>query len=175
MMPLFNNWNSGMTWSKNLVWMCAVNHGIAFGAGLYEHKVVVPLWIENAADEKCKINSEEMRRTDSGKKFWIFVGTIPLTSLTLCGLYVSYLSKSESKVARWLQLSSVLSLVERSFTFSFFIPNAIRLMNADRENKDRSDLCFIARLWVRLNYVRLLLSGTAWISALSALSLIESE
>jgi hypothetical protein len=55
--------------SSVVLWLFVVNLGVVAGAGLYEARVVVPLW---AADPPRSLASP-----DSGRRFWGFVGTVP--------------------------------------------------------------------------------------------------
>jgi hypothetical protein len=69
-----------------LLWLFVINHGIAFGAGLYEQRIVLPQWFSRSSGSGIRVNSEAMRNTDTGRRFWAFVTTVPLTLLTLANL-----------------------------------------------------------------------------------------
>ena len=69
-----------------LLWLFVINHGIAFGAGLYEQRVILPQWFSRSSESGIRVNSAAMRRTDTGRRFWTFVTTVPLTLLTLANL-----------------------------------------------------------------------------------------
>lgn len=168
------------TWEVYSLWMYTLNLGVAFGAGYYENQVVVPLWIKFERSTKndkmydVVVDSAEMRRMDPGRKFWAFVSTIPLTALTITQLFTKrFNGRHESAALTWLKISSTISCIERAMTFTFFIPNAIKLMNAEMSDKDDSTKQ-IALRWTRLNYARLLLSGLAWITAMKALTTVDS-
>ena len=44
--------------STTLLWLFVINLGIAFGAGLYEHRIVVPNWISSSDDSGAHWNAE---------------------------------------------------------------------------------------------------------------------
>lgn len=169
------------TWEVYSLWMYTLNLGVAFGAGYYENKVVVPLWIkferskESDKNDDIVVDSAEMRRMDPGRKFWAFVSTIPLTTLTITQLFTKRINGRHDSIAlSWLRVSSIISCIERAMTFSFFIPNAIKLMDAG--NSDEGDSTKqIALRWTRMNYIRLLLSGLAWITSMKALTTIDCQ
>ena len=69
-----------------LLWLFVINHGIAFGAGLYEQRVILPQWFSRSSESGICVNSAAMRSTDTGRRFWTFVTTVPLTLLTLANL-----------------------------------------------------------------------------------------
>ena len=69
-----------------LLWLFVINHGIAFGAGLYEQRIILPQWFSRSSESGICVNSAAMRSTDTGRRFWTFVTTVPLTLLTLANL-----------------------------------------------------------------------------------------
>ena len=91
--------------------------GTAFGAGLYESRVVVPLW---TSDPPASLQSP-----DSGHRFWAFVTTGPLTLLTVANLVAAWQSQGPARA--WWLTAALVTLVERGMTFGFFIPTMIRL------------------------------------------------
>lgn len=154
------------------MWLYVMNHGIAFGAGFYENEVVVPLWM-GYRKNRVYLNPELMRRIDPGQKFWAYVSTVPLTLLTCSQFYYVGLKEAKSVEDRWLQVSASIALAERLFTFCFFIPNAVKLMKYPDEKAINGDIKPVEstiRWWVGLNYIRLLLSGSAWVTAMAAIS-----
>lgn len=75
--------------STLLLWLFVINLGISFGAGLYEKIIVLPMWFTKFPEIGYRVNVSAMRETDTGKKFWAGVNTVPLTLLTLANLIVS--------------------------------------------------------------------------------------
>jgi hypothetical protein len=59
-----------------------INHGIAFGAGLYEQRIL-PQWFIRSSEFGVRVNSEAMRSSDTGRRFWAYITTVPLTLFTL--------------------------------------------------------------------------------------------
>jgi len=153
-----------------LLWLFIMNLGIAFGAGLYETKIILPQWFNKSEDGVYSVNLKAMNETDTGRKFWGFVTTMPLTLLTIANLIVA-LRSGEPRHDWWLA-SSLIVLVERMATFCFFIPVAIQLMKADTLKPEA--ISSKVNLWIRLNYFRNLLTVLGWIAALKTLSIIAS-
>ena len=153
--------------SEILLWLFVINHGIAFGAGLYEHRIVVPQWFSRSQNSGLQVNSEAMRRTDTGRRFWAYVTTVPLTLLTLASLVVAWQAQSPRR--EWWIGAAVITLVERIGTFSYFIPTAVKLMRAETLPSARADT--MASRWMSLNRVRAALALVGWLAALKALSL----
>jgi hypothetical protein len=75
---------------KILLWLFVINLGIAFGAGLYESRIVVPQWISSSPESRNRWNAEAAQRADTGLKFWVYVTTVPLTLLTTANLLAAW-------------------------------------------------------------------------------------
>jgi hypothetical protein len=150
--------------SNILLWLFVVNLGVAFGAGLYEHRIVVPSWI-SIDDTGAHWNADVARRDNTGLRFWAYVTTGPLTLLTLANLFAAWRT---SGVARgWWLAAALLVLSDRILTASYFIPAMVGLMNA----VDSPASVAAATRWASLNYVRHALVLAGWLSALKAFSM----
>jgi hypothetical protein len=141
------------------LWLFVINLGVAFGAGLYEHRIVVPTWI-SASHWKA----DAALRDDTGRRFWAFVTTLPLTLLTLANLYSAWGSGSD--VRAWWLTAGAAALADRALTFGYFIPVMVRLMRMP----DSPAAVAAATRWSRLNYLRHALVLTAWLAALKVLA-----
>ncbi len=153
-------------WMRVLLWLFVIDLGIAVGAGLYEHRIVFPRWLATAADGSVHWNSEAVRLDNSGLRFWAYATTGPLTLLTAANLWVAWQYASGWVRAWWLTASSI-SLIERAFTFAYFIPTMIGLMNAP----DTAESIGTAMRWSELNYIRHGLAFVAWLAALQTFSI----
>ena len=142
-----------------------INLGIAFGAGLYEHRIVVPRWV-TADDSGGRWNADAVRRDNTGLRFWAYVTTGPLTLLTLANLLAAW--KTIGTVRTWWLAAALLAMADRVLTFSYFIPTIVGLMNA----ADSTASVAAATRWAHLNYLRhgLVLGG--WLAALKTFSLL---
>ena len=145
-----------------LLWLFVVNLGIAFGAGLYESRMVVSPWI--AAVSRGDVASHP----DSGRQFWVFVTTGPLTLLTLASLVAAW--QTQGAIGRWWLVAAVFTLVERIMTFAFFIPQMLRLQRG--QVVPPSKVKAVATRWANLNHLRSALCLAAWLAALKAFSLL---
>ena len=136
--------------TEALLWLFIMNLGIAFGAGLYEQRIILPQWFNRLPQSGLRVDSEAMRRTDAGREFWAYVTTVPLTLLTLASLVVAYQSQGPRR--DWWLSAAVIILFELIETFSYSIPTALKLMRAESLPESTVDTMFSQ--WVRLNYVR---------------------
>lgn len=150
-----------------LLWLFIINLGIAFGAGLYETIIVLPQWFLKSSGPGFLLNSKAMNETDVGRKFWGMVTTIPLTLLTISNNIFAFQSLGERH--DWWLAASLIILIERVGTFSFFIPTAIKLMSV--EDVVSTKTTKMISVWVRMNYIRNGLTLIGWLLALKVLSI----
>jgi hypothetical protein len=139
-----------------LLWLFVINLGIAFGAGLYETRVVIPQWA----------NLPPKDWPNTGLLFWVYVTTVPLTLLTLANLIAAWLDEGGRR--KWWLGAVVIVFAERITTFSYFIPAMLNLTSSDLTHAE-----IAARLsqWLLFNHARHLLTLAGWLMALKAISL----
>lgn len=147
-----------------VLWLFILNLGTAFGAGIYEARIVVPQWFSRSTPPS--IHAATMQKLDVGRTFWSFVTTIPLTLLTIANLILAW--QSAPPAHSWWLAAALITLAERIGTFTFFIPTAIKFQQANQQ--PMAQLNRLIRPWIILNYVRNALTLIAWICALQALS-----
>lgn len=145
-----------MTAAVVLLWLFVINLGIAFGAGLYESRVVAPLWASAPPDS--------LRTPDSGLRFWAIVTSGPLTLLTLASLYFAW--QAGGTLGQWWLAAAGVALLERLSTFAYFIPTMLRLQ---RSTLPQQDVGAQFARWRLFGYGRLALDFAAWLLAMRAL------
>ena len=154
------------TLSKVFLWLFLLNLGTAFGAGLYEHRIVVADWLSLGPDGLWHWNAQVAQQDDTGRRFWGFVTTGPLTVLTLATLFAAW--KAPVGLRGWWLGAGVAALMDRLLTFGFFIPTMIRLGQA----ADSPEAVATATQWSQLNHVRHGLVLVAWILAMKAFTVL---
>lgn len=148
-----------MLWKRIVLWLFVINLGVAFGAGVYESRVVVSRWADIPPDQW----------PNTGLLFWAYVTTVPLTLLTILNAIAAYRSRNPQR--RWHLSATAVVIVERLATFSYFIPTMIGLMGS--QGLSEAEIRASLTQWELLNYVRHLLTLTGWILALKALTKFE--
>ena len=148
-----------------LLWLLMMNLGLALGAGLYEQRIVIPNWI-TASEGVMQWSAETAKHDDTGRRFWVFLTTIPLTVLVLANFPAAW--GAPAVVRKWWITAALVSLVERILTFGYFIPTMVSLVEAPNssESVDR------AVQWASLNDLRHGLVLAAWLCAQRALWLL---
>ena len=153
--------------SRILLWLFVINLGIAFGAGLYESRVVFPQWLISLPDSTYRWNAEAARNANTGLSFWVFITTVPLTLLSLANLVAAW--RAQSAARRWWLAAALFAVADRIFTFSYFIPTMLKLMG--EKNLPDAEAVALAMQWENLNYLRHAILLVAWLAALKAFSL----
>jgi hypothetical protein len=148
--------------STILLWLFVINLGIGLGAGLYESRIVVPRWVETG-----EWNAQAAQADNTGLRFWVYITTGPLTLLTLANLIVAWRSRGPVRV--WWLAASLFALADRAFTFSYFIPTMVKLM----QDQDLSGPVALSTFsqWMNLNYLRHAIVIAALLAALKAFAL----
>ena len=137
-----------------VLWLFVINLGIAFGAGLYEARVVIPEW----ASLPPRV------WPNTGLLFWVYVTTVPLTLLVIANGFAWLRSDRPSN---WYLAAMIFAVVERIATFAYFIPAMVRLMSSDAA--PQSEITEALSQWLLMNYGRHALVFSAWFSSLKAL------
>ncbi|MGH7564347.1 MAG: DUF1772 domain-containing protein [Gemmatimonadota bacterium] len=156
------------SFAKVLLWLYVLNLGIAFGAGLYESRIVIPDWLA-MSEGGYRWNAEAAREDNTGLRFWVYVTTVPLTVITFANLVGAWRARGSSSV--WWTVAALTALVERLLTFLYFIPTMIELMGDGTIPGVEAEA--MAQQWVNFNYLRHGLTLIAWLAALRAFALIH--
>src|SRR5262245_14032764 len=105
---------------KILLWLFVLNLGVVFGAGIYEARISVARWIGRPPAAGPAWHADEARRDDTGRRFWGFTTTVPLTLITLANLWAAW--QSSGTIRTWWLVAALFALGDRIFTFTYFIP-----------------------------------------------------
>jgi hypothetical protein len=147
-----------------LLWLLVIAIGIEIGAGIYEARVLVPLWSSSPPESLIAYQSQSMP-PDPGRKFWIFA--TPLVGLlSLANLFPAWRSTGARR--RWWLLGAGLSLLVVIATFAYFVPTLIKLQRAAVLPGD--EVIALITWWVRLNWLRAVVFFIGWLAVLRALS-----
>ncbi|HEX6178943.1 MAG TPA: DUF1772 domain-containing protein [Thermoanaerobaculia bacterium] len=153
---------------ETVLWLFIIFLGITFGAGLYESRIVVSDWT-TAPDGTAAWDSQAAIADDTGRRFWGFVTTGPLTLLAITSLVLAW--RTPPPVRSWWLSAAGVSIADRLLTFSYFIPTMVGLM----KTADSAAARATAAQWASLNHLRHVIVLVAWLLALKALSLVRAN
>jgi hypothetical protein len=143
--------------------------GVEIGAGIYEARVLVPLWSSDPPRSLVAYNLQPLR-PNPGLRFWIF--STPLVGLLgLANLAPAFRSVPPGRA--WWITGSLLAVALVVVTFVYFVPEVV----AFEALRDPGAVSMASRVqrWVALNWVRTAVYIFAWLSCLRALSLQSTE
>lgn len=150
-----------------VLWLFVIFSGIAVGAGLYEMRVNVPRWFTSGSSSARPVDVDAITTDDSGRRFWAYVTTGPLTLLTVAGCVFAWNPATARE--RWWLAGAVVMLAERLGTLGYFIPTLLKLVQATP--LPAKTAAQVAHRWVQLNRIRAMFAAAGWLAALRALSL----
>jgi hypothetical protein len=162
--------------SQIILWLFVLALGITMGGGLYEVRVVMPLWGSAPPDSVIAYYQHNVAfpqfAPDQGGNFWIMV--TPLATLLSIGVLISaYWTRGVHR--RWRMAAAAAALTVQVATFAWFVPNIIRLLGGDVLTMSRDDVSSLANLWINLNWVRVALIMLAWLFALRAITIPSTD
>ena len=154
------------------LWLFVIALGIEIGAGLYETLVVLPLWTSAPPDSVTAYHQHNAANPqftlNAGGRFWMFA--TPLVGLLALATLLSGL-RTRPQHRQWRIAGTILALVVVLSTFAWFVPNIIRLQSKDVMVMSPDEVASLTKAWVNLNWVRVVLYVSGWLSALRALSI----
>lgn len=147
-----------------LLWLLVITVGGEFGAGLYEARVLVPLWSAAPPASIVAYNLQALR-PNPGLNFWII--STPLVGLLgLANVVAAWRSAGPNR-KWWLGGATAIALVVVA-TFIYFVP-VLQSFERLREGGTNA-IATQAHLWVTLNWLRAMVVLGAWLSLLKAFS-----
>ena len=147
------------TLAPALIWLLVIFLGITVGAGLYEARVVVPIWATTPPDTWI----------NTGTAFWAFISTGPLTLIVLVSLIAVWWF--DGPAHNWWLAALCVVIVERIVTFTYVIPTMIWLQ---QQGGMSSEVSSTLATWSLVNHGRHVLTFAAWLLSLKALSLLST-
>ncbi|MEO7956164.1 MAG: DUF1772 domain-containing protein [Fibrobacteria bacterium] len=132
------------------LWAFVINLGVVLGAGLYESRIEAPRWLSADGDGALRWNRDVAVAANVGLRFWVYVSTIPLTLLTLGSLVLLW--QAPDPVRGWWMAAALVALIDRTMTFSYFIPSMLKLMTEGIYGE--AEAAAKACLWLKLAWVR---------------------
>jgi hypothetical protein len=154
-----------MTPYTTALWIYSVMASVIFGAGVYESFVVHPAWSRKPPESMVGFAGTPVSRMNIAA-FWAPV--TPLYVLSGLGALAAALWAGNREAP--LILSAVCAVSAMVWTLTYFRPRIHRFLEEGGGNIPAGRLEAEARLWVRLNVIRVALVGISWWGALAALA-----
>ena len=150
------------------LWLFVIVLGLDIGAGLYESRIVVPLWANGVPATLAAGNPFARVAIDAGVRFWAYM-TTAVAILAVAALIFGLRTQPPQRT--WQTVATVAELVAVAMTLLYFRPTLIRLFMGHGAGLSTEAIESTVQIWVRLSFVRIALSFGAWCVALRALAL----
>lgn len=150
------------------LWLFVIALGLDLGAGVYEARIVVPLWASGIPDTLAAGNPYGRVAIDAGMRFWAYM-TSAVALLVLLALAFGFAAPPAQRV--WQIFACVVELVAVAMTLLYFRPTLVRLFMGHGAGLSREAIASMVRTWVMWSRVRIVISLIAWCTSLYALSL----
>jgi hypothetical protein len=148
--------------TRILLWLLVVVLGVEIGGGIYEARVLVPLWSSSPPESLVAYNLQSLR-PNPGLAFWMF--STPLTGLlALVNLVAGW--RSVGRLRRWWLGGAAATVTMVAVTFIYFVPE-LNVFDALRDG-GATELASRVDRWTTLNWARAIVYIAAWLSLLHA-------
>lgn len=148
------------------LWLFVIALGLDLGAGIYEARIVVPLWANGVPETLAAGNPFARVAIDAGMNFWKYM-TSAVALLALAALVCGLRTPTPERVLR--TAASVAELCVVAMTLLYFRPTLIRLFMGHGHGLSNAAISSTVDRWVALGRVRIVVSFGAWCAALAAL------
>jgi anti-sigma-K factor RskA len=150
------------------LWLFVIALGIDLGAGVYEARIVVPLWAAGIPDTLASGNPYARVAIDAGVRFWAYM-TSAVAVLAVVALIAAFQTLPPRRT--WQIVAAVAELAAVASTLLYFRPTLVRLFLGHGAGLSQAQIVSTVDRWVLLSKVRIGISFVAWCAALRALSL----
>lgn len=154
--------------SRLILWLFVLLLCLDIGAGLYETRVIAPMWKSALVDHLPDSETYLRLAPNAGERFWIFVtpllGLVALLTF-LTGLRVKGPEKS------WRLFASGLEFLMVACTLLYFVPNIRMLLDPGHHGLSADVVAAKTQTWLTLNWGRVLITLTALLAGLRTLQL----
>ena len=141
--------------------------GIDLGAGVYEARIVVPLWANSIPESLEADNPYRGVAIDAGMRFWAYA-TTAVAFFALLALVFGLHTSAPQRT--WRTFAAVAELAVVASTLLYFRPTLVRLFMSHGAGLTPAGAASTVRRWVLWSRVRIAVSFIAWCAALSALA-----
>jgi hypothetical protein len=153
--------------ARTTLWLFVIALGLDLGAGVYEARIVVPLWANGAPATLAAGNPFARVAIDAGIHFWAYM-TTTVAILAVAALVFGLRAAPPQRT--WQTVAALAELCAVAMTLLYFRPTLVRLFMGHGAGLSAAVIESTIRRWVMLSWVRIALSFGAWCAALCALS-----
>ncbi|OLE54712.1 MAG: hypothetical protein AUG51_07085 [Acidobacteria bacterium 13_1_20CM_3_53_8] len=155
-----------------LLWLFVILSGIVIGGGLYEMRVIVPLWANSPPESAWYWEAQRIANPqyapNSGLRFWIFLTPTHLL-LSLATLIAGWKTLGDHR--KWLFASTIAFIVLHTSALVWFVPTIGEILNSRSLGISPEQVTAKVHMWVTFSWVRAAIGLAAFVAGLRALTI----
>lgn len=149
------------------LWLFVIALGLDLGAGIYEARIVVPLWARGVPETLAAGNPYGRVAIDAGMRFWAYM----TSAVALCAILALVFGlRTPPSQRAWRTFASLAELAAVAMTLLYFRPTLVRLFMGHGAGLSPDAVDSIVHRWVMWSRVRIAVSFIAWCAALQVLT-----
>ncbi len=150
------------------LWFLVVLLGLDLGAGIYEARVVVPLWSRDVPATLQAGNPFGQVALNAGVGFWAYLtSAVAIAAILALGFGLG----TPMPERAWRTVAAGGELLVVGSTLLYFRPTLVRLFMGHGAGMSSGEIATTVQRWVMWSRVRIVVSLAAWICALCALGM----
>jgi hypothetical protein len=153
-----------------LICVFVVLAALVLGGGLYELRVVIPLWAHAPPESVWQFvalrNSQPLFVPNAGIRLWIFL--TPAHLLVSIATFVMCL-KTRGAHRRWAMIATAIFIVLHLSALFYFVPAIDKLFNSQNSGMSPAEVVSRVHIWVYGTWIRFVLGLVGLICGLRAL------
>jgi len=154
----------------SLLWIFVVLSALVIGGGLYEMRVIVPLWANSPPDSAWYWEAQRLANPqyapNSGLRFWIYLTPIHFL-VSIATLIAGW--KTTGAHRRWLVLATVIFILMHMSAFVWFVPAVGQILNSKALGISPEQVVSKTHWWVTLSWGRFVIGLVGFVAGLRAL------
>jgi hypothetical protein len=160
--------HSTSTAGRIALWLLITWAGVQLGAGVYEKRVVVPMWASEPSPQSLANRLADSGHTASSTRFWPFVSPVVFL-LAITNAVFGWRHRGAGR-SWWLTAAFGFVLISIA-TYAYFVPTMLSMMHGAEEYTP-GELERAVAMWTGLSWLRTILAVPIWLAAVKALTLL---
>jgi hypothetical protein len=153
-----------------LLCVFVVLSAFVIGGGLYEMRVVVPLWAHSPPDSAWYWEAQRLANPqyapNSGLRLWIYLTPIHFL-ISIATLIAGW--KTTGAHRRWLVVSTVIFVLVHVSAFVWFVPVVGQILNSRALGLTAEQVVSKTHWWVTLSWGRFVIGLVGFVAGLKAI------
>lgn len=155
---------------QTLLWLFVVLAAIVVGGGLYEMRVIVPLWANSPPESVWYWQAQRFTNPqyapNAGVRFWIFVTPAHLV-ISLMTLVAAW--KTQRRHRFWVISATIIFIMLHLSALFYFVPALEKIYNSRSLNLPPEEIISRVHLWVRGSWLRFAIALVGFFCGMQAL------